>query len=110
MIFKVTFVIRHVASDMRHVEYISGLLLKHSSLTGKTDTYIFKDTHLIRLNFQSSGNMSDDEVITVKKQKVLHYGSLEEQEKEKLSERLHHENENRDGIKSGNIHVSDGIE
>ncbi|KAG1661438.1 U4/U6 small nuclear ribonucleoprotein Prp4 [Nymphon striatum] len=51
--------------------------------------------------------MSDDEIITVKKLKVIHYGSLEEQEKEKLSERAQNDNENKDGTKSGNVHISD---
>lgn len=58
--------------------------------------------------------MSDDEeVLLVKKQKVLHYGSLEENERLKLSETNKDEDDDhheavKTGVKAGNINISEG--
>lgn len=53
--------------------------------------------------------MSDDEEITyVKKQKTIHYGSLEDQERTRLATLAVGEIENDQKVVGGNINVSNG--
>lgn len=53
--------------------------------------------------------MSDDEEITyIKKQKTIHYGSLEDQERIRLSSLAFAENDGESKIVGGNINVSNG--
>jgi len=53
--------------------------------------------------------MSDDEEITyVKKQKTIHYGSLEDQERIRLSSLAFTENDGESKVVGGNINVSNG--
>jgi len=63
--------------------------------------------------------MSDDEEVYVKRQKTIHYGSLEEQEFKNNAERVEEESDEHEqeepvqevskpAKEAGNIHVSDG--
>jgi len=53
--------------------------------------------------------MSDDEEITyVKKQKTIHYGSLEDQERIRLSSLAFNESDGESKVVGGNINVSNG--
>lgn len=53
--------------------------------------------------------MSDDEEITyVKKQKTIHYGSLEDQERIRLSSLAFNEIDGESKVVGGNINVSNG--
>lgn len=54
-------------------------------------------------------NMSDDEeVIYIKKQKTIHYGSLEDQERNRLATLAAAENDGDNKVVGGNINVSNG--
>lgn len=54
-------------------------------------------------------NMSDDEeVIYIKKQKTIHYGSLEDQERNRLATLAAAENDGDHKVVGGNINVSNG--
>lgn len=53
--------------------------------------------------------MSDEEEITyIKKQKTIHYGSLEDQERARLASLTVTENDSDQNVAGGNINVSNG--